>query len=288
MPIHSQHRHALPDWIDFFETCPIPVQIYSTEGDMVAFNEATNAMWNVPDISEAPIEFNILTDPQLVALGVPAIFKRAVQGETMTLPPHMFDTAKIDAPGLSASRRWVESTYFPIRNRAGSITHVGLLHRDVTETIEKAQENEATQQQIAEQQSMISELSSPVVKVWDEIIALPLIGSIDTRRATMITENLLESIVQHQASSVIIDITGVAVIDTQVANYLISAAQACRLLGSQVALVGMSSEIAQTMVQLGIDTGSLVTRADLQAGIAWAFQQQGVVVQKEHTRIAGA
>jgi anti-anti-sigma factor len=288
MPVHSQHSQALPDWIDFFETCPIPVQVYSLEGDMVAFNEATSAMWNMPRMSEAPIEFNILTDPQLVAAGVPAIFKRAVQGETMSLPPHMFDTAKIDAPGISSSRRWVESTYFPIRSRAGNITNVGLFHRDVTEAMEKAQENEATQQQIAEQQSMISELSSPVVKVWDEIIALPLIGTIDTRRATMITENLLESIVQHQASSVIIDITGVAVIDTQVANYLISAAQACRLLGSQVALVGMSSEIAQTMVQLGIDTRSLVTRADLQAGIAWAFEQQGVVVQKEYARAARA
>jgi anti-anti-sigma factor len=262
--------------------------VYNLEGDMVAFNEATSAMWNMSHISDMPIEFNILTDPQLVAAGIPAIFKRVVQGETLSSPPHLFDTKKLGISDTGMARRWVESTYFPIRDRAGSITHVGLMHRDVTEAMEQAQVNEATQQQIAEQQSMISELSSPVVKVWDGIIALPLIGTIDTRRATMITENLLESIVQHQASSVIIDITGVAVIDTQVANYLLSAAQACRLLGSQVALVGMSSEVAQTMVQLGIDTGALVTRADLQAGIAWAFQQQGVVVQKGQAPAARA
>jgi anti-anti-sigma factor len=280
MPVSRQHHDSLPDWFDFFETCPLSVQMYTLDGDMIAFNQAASIMWNMPlsSAEEVSVDFNILTDPQLAAAGIPALFRRVVQGETLSSPPHLFDTKKLGMPDEESGRRWVETTYFPIKDSAQTITHIGLLHRDVTESIEQTHANETTKQQLEEQHSMIMELSSPVVKVWEEIIALPLIGTIDTHRATTITENLLEAIVQHQAACVIIDITGVAVIDTQVANYLLSAARACRLLGSQVALVGISSEIAQTIVHLGVNIESLVTRADLQAGIAWAFKQQGLSI----------
>ena len=121
------------------------------------------------------------------------------------------------------------------------------------------------------QQSALREISTPIVPIYEGILVLPMIGAIDSNRATAVTEALLEAITEHQADVVIMDITGVPVIDTGIANYLIQAARAVRLLGSQVVLVGISAEIAQTIVQLGIDLAGIVTRSNLQSGIEFAL-----------------
>ncbi len=279
MAASDQHHRALPDWSNFFETFPIPVQIYQHTGDLVTFNDASARMWGMPDNLDATAQtFNMLKDPQLVAAGIPALFHRVLEGETISSPPHLFDTAQVGMQGEAVRRRWVESTYFPLRDEAGTIMHVGLIHRDVTDAMEQARATEEAERKLNEQRDTILELSSPVMKVWEGIIAMPLVGVIDTRRATTITETLLEAIVAHQATHVILDISGVAMVDTQVANYLLLAARACRLLGSQVILVGVRSEIARVIVHLGIELDSFVTCADLQAGIAWAFQRQGLAV----------
>jgi rsbT co-antagonist protein RsbR len=107
---------------------------------------------------------------------------------------------------------------------------------------------------------------------------MPLIGAIDSRRSLTITANLLHSISQQRAQCVILDITGVPIVDTQIAQHLIHTSQACRLLGCDVVLVGIGVEIAQTLVQLGVDLSALVTLADLQAGIAWAFERRSLRV----------
>lgn len=120
----------------------------------------------------------------------------------------------------------------------------------------------------------IQALSTPIVPISEEILILPLVGSIDTRRAGQIMESLLEGINHYQAETVIIDITGVPVVDTSVANHLLQAAQAARLLGAQVILVGISPEIAQTIVELGIDLSDVVTRRNLQQGIAYAMEKK--------------
>ncbi|MGQ9627999.1 MAG: STAS domain-containing protein [Anaerolineae bacterium] len=122
----------------------------------------------------------------------------------------------------------------------------------------------------------IQALSTPIVPISEEILILPLVGSIDTRRAGQIMESLLEGINHYQAETVIIDITGVPVVDTSVANHLLQAAQAARLLGAQVILVGISPEIAQTIVELGIDLSEVVTRRNLQQGIAYAMKRDFV------------
>jgi anti-anti-sigma regulatory factor len=264
------------DWYRFFAESPIAAQIYNQEGYMIAVNQASANMWG-SSADAMSSGFNILTDPQLVQAGIPALFKRVLQGETITSPPHFFDTAQLGMEGNLARQRWVESTYFPMHNQQGAITHVGLIHREVTAEI---QQREAVQNELAAQRETVVALSTPVVRLWEGILMVPLVGVIDTSRATTITENLLEAIVHYQAESVILDITGVATVDTQVANYLLSAASACRLLGSQVALVGLGSEVAQTIVHLGVDLSSIVTRADLQAGLAWAFERQHVTVSK--------
>jgi anti-anti-sigma regulatory factor len=103
---------------------------------------------------------------------------------------------------------------------------------------------------------------------------MPLIGSIDSGRAQMIMETLLEGVAHYQAELVILDITGVQIVDTQVAQAFIQAAQAVRLLGAQVMLTGIQPQIAQTLVHLGVDLSGLQTAGSLQAGIAFALKQQ--------------
>jgi anti-anti-sigma factor len=123
---------------------------------------------------------------------------------------------------------------------------------------------------IATQRGLIQELSTPIIPVSDEVLVVPLIGAIDTRRATQITESLLEAISRHQTQVLIIDITGVAVVDTSVVHHLLQTARAARLLGTTPVLVGIGPEVAQTIVQLGVDLSSIVTRSTLQAGLAYA------------------
>jgi anti-anti-sigma regulatory factor len=124
---------------------------------------------------------------------------------------------------------------------------------------------------IATQRGLIQELSTPVIPVSDSILVVPLIGTIDSMRAGQITEALLNAVSSHQNSEVlIIDITGVAVVDTNVIHHLLQAVRALRLLGTTVLLVGITPEVAQTIVQLGVDLSSIVTRSTLQAGLEYA------------------
>jgi anti-anti-sigma factor len=128
------------------------------------------------------------------------------------------------------------------------------------------------QQQIIDaQRDTLRELSTPLIPITDEVMIMPLIGTIDSGRAQMVMEALLEGVARHQARLVILDITGVAVVDTQVAQAFIQAAQAVRLLGAQVMLTGIQPQIAQTLVTLGVDLSDIITRGSLQAGIASAL-----------------
>lgn len=120
----------------------------------------------------------------------------------------------------------------------------------------------------------VRELSSPVLPIMDGVLVMPLIGVIDTERAAMIMEAMLEAIAQQRAQIVIIDVTGVPLVDTQVAAALLETATAARLLGTQTILVGLRPELAQTIVGLGVDLSGFITRADLQSGVAYAIAQQ--------------
>ncbi len=120
----------------------------------------------------------------------------------------------------------------------------------------------------------VRELSSPVMPVLDGILVMPLIGAIDANRATLLIESLLAGIEQHRSRVVIIDVTGVPIVDTHVAQTLLRSAEAAKLLGTQPVLVGIRPEFAQTIVGLGLDLRSLVTCADLQQGISYALEWQ--------------
>ncbi|MFL6274925.1 MAG: STAS domain-containing protein [Blastocatellia bacterium] len=125
---------------------------------------------------------------------------------------------------------------------------------------------------IRQQQQDMLELSTPVVQIWDRIICLPLIGTLDSRRTQLMMERLLERIVKSRAEVAILDITGVPTVDTQVANYLIKTVTAVRLLGSTCIITGVGPAIAQTIVHLGIDLSGIITRNQLSDGIRLAFE----------------
>lgn len=122
------------------------------------------------------------------------------------------------------------------------------------------------------QKMALKELSAPLIPVFDNISVMPLIGTIDTERARLIMENLLDGVIEHRSQVVLIDITGVPVVDTMVAHHIIQASEAVRLVGAKCILVGIRPEIAQTIVNLGIDLGKFPTKSTLKKGIEAALE----------------
>lgn len=159
-----------------------------------------------------------------------------------------------------------------VRDSQNQVYAVAGFVRDLTEQQRAEAERDALQEQvIAAQRVALRELSTPLIPIADHVVIMPLIGAIDTQRAQQVMETLLEGVASHRADMAILDITGVEVVDTQVANALIQAAQAVKLLGAQVLLTGIQPSIAQTLVQLGVDLRGIITRGSLQAGIAYAL-----------------
>ena len=143
-----------------------------------------------------------------------------------------------------------------------------------TEVYQKARES-----LIVRQQQEIAELSTPVIKLWDGILALPLIGTLDSARTQVVMENLLETIVQQNAEMAIIDITGVPTVDTLTAQHLLKTIAAARLMGADCIISGIRPQIAQTIVHLGVEL-SVVSKATLADAFSLALARQGRTVTK--------
>lgn len=126
---------------------------------------------------------------------------------------------------------------------------------------------------IARQQQELMELSTPVVQLWDQILALPLIGTLDSERTQVVMENLLQNIVSTGSSIAIIDITGVPLVDTLVAQHLLKTVAAARLMGADCIISGIRPQIAQTIVHLGVDLTNVVSKATLADAFAIALQR---------------
>jgi anti-anti-sigma factor len=166
------------------------------------------------------------------------------------------------------------SVKFPLIDAHGYAYAVGNIVTDVTEQRRAEVERRMLQEQIIEaQQAALRELSTPLIPLARGIVAMPLIGAIDSNRAQQIVETLLTGVAEHQAQTVILDITGVSVVDTQVASAMIRAAKAVKLLGAKVMLTGIRPEVAQTIIGLGIDFTDIITRRSLEDGIATALRR---------------
>ncbi len=129
---------------------------------------------------------------------------------------------------------------------------------------------------IAQQAETLLELSTPVVKLWDNIVALPLVGTLDSARTQVVMEALLQALVDTGSEHAIIDITGVPAVDTQVAQHLLKTVQAARLLGAECIVSGIRPQIAQTVVALGIEFGDIHTKANLSDAMLLAMRRSGL------------
>jgi rsbT co-antagonist protein RsbR len=141
---------------------------------------------------------------------------------------------------------------------------------------------------ILRQQRELLELSTPVVALWDDVLALPLIGTLDSGRTQVVMESLLEKIVETGASTAIIDITGVPTVDTLVAQHLMKTVAAARLMGADCIISGIRPQIAQTIVHLGVDLSAVTTKASLADAFALALRRSGSSVVRGTTEVGKA
>ena len=158
------------------------------------------------------------------------------------------------------SQFWANVIITALRDRDGQLIGYGKVTRDLTE-------RRLLEDRVRNQAQAILDVSIPVIQIWQGVLAVPLIGNLDSQRTQDFMERLLSRLVETQSEVALVDITGVPIIDTQTAAHLIETFAAVRLLGARVVLTGVRPAIAQTLVHLGIDLTSVTTRPTLQAGL---------------------
>lgn len=252
---------AIEDWI--WEVNSEGVYTYTSPG-------VTEIMGYLPEdvIGKTPFDFMSPDEAQRVG----AIFQDVISQQ---LPLHRFENRLIRKDGHEVI---VETSGVPFFASDGTMRGYRGVDHNVTEQRQMEAERATLHEHvIAAQRDALRELSTPLLPLSEHVLAMPLVGTLDSSRAQQLMETLLEGIAAHQAEFAIIDITGVKVVDTQVAQGFIQAAQAVRLLGAQVILTGIQPQIAQTLVHLGADMSGIITRSTLQSGIIYALSEQGIV-----------
>jgi rsbT co-antagonist protein RsbR len=170
---------------------------------------------------------------------------------------------------------WLRTSKIPLHDSAGAVVAVLCMYEDITQQKQGEADRLHLQEEIIRTQAAaLAELSTPLIPITDSVMIMPLIGSVDSRRAQLVIDTLLSGIAAGRVETAILDITGVPVVDTQVANALIRAAQSVKLLGAQVFLTGIRPEVAQTLVGLGVDLSGIITSSTLQRGVAHALGQE--------------
>lgn len=165
----------------------------------------------------------------------------------------------------------LETSGFPIFDASGAWIGYRGIDRDVTAARRAEMEHARLKDEIIRaQEAALAELSTPVIPLNNRVLVMPIVGSIDAHRNERIMQTLLTSVTEHGASVAILDITGVAQVDSNVASGLVSAARAARLVGAQVVLTGLRPDVARVLVHLGVDLEGLLTRRTLQDGIDYA------------------
>jgi rsbT co-antagonist protein RsbR len=184
--------------------------------------------------------------------------------------------AEWQAPSQDGKMLWRSVTKIPLMDESGRVIGLVGISRDTTAQKQAQEESARLQQEVIEaQQRAIQELSTPIIPVMERIIVMPLIGSIDSLRARDITRTLLAGIREHRARVVILDITGVPIVDSGVAAHLNKTIQAARLKGARTIVTGISDAVAETIIDLGLDWSAIDTLADLQTGLHAALTALG-------------
>jgi len=224
------------------------------------------------------------SDPDYIPPEQVEVFWRGDDEVTSTGTPQASEEVISPADGET---RYIWTRKWPMRKEHGQVIGLCATITDITEIRRRQEQVAKLETEVKEQltiieaqNALLDELSVPVIQVWESILLLPLIGVVESRRAARVLESLLDAVGRFGAEIVIIDITGVPVVDTAVAAYLLRAVQAAQLLGCRGLLVGISPEIAQTLVGLGVDFSRITSRATLQNGLEYALKSLNYDVKR--------
>lgn len=241
--------------------------IYTTDrnGQLLLVNQAF-ATWTGRERPEIIGKYQTdLFPAELVAYWQSQTDQVVVSGESLVTEEH--------SPGENGTLTFL-SQRSPLFDAQGDIIAIAGMATDITPLRQAERERELLQSQVIEaQQAALRELSTPLIPISEGVLVMPLIGSVDSNRAQQLIETLLEGVVEHHATILILDVTGLPVIDTQVAGVLLRVAQAVNLLGAEAILTGIGPEVAQTLISIGADLSAIRTPGTLQNGIAYAFNR---------------
>ncbi|AKT36354.1 STAS domain-containing protein [Chondromyces crocatus] len=190
--------------------------------------------------------------------------------------------AQVEAHGVC----W-ENWEIPVRNAQGDVTSVIGLSLDTTEARRVERELRDQLDVVSRQRQVIQDLSTPILQIWDGVLALPMIGVIDSMRTAEVMDSLLAAVVRDRARFALLDLTGVEAVDTKTASYLIDLVRAIRLLGAEGVITGIRPSVAQTIVLLGVELNEITTLGNLRAGLRHCIVQmrrQELEAGKPHTK----
>jgi rsbT co-antagonist protein RsbR len=267
----SKSKREAANWVYAgLESAGIGVWEWDITRDVITWTDATLRIYDVTRDSFAgtlQAYLDLIPEEDL------ANVEEKVQRVLTEKEPNYFVEHRARRP--DGSIRWLRGhglAYFDEQGRAYRLAGVV---QDITDQKREAEERHAMQQQIIDaQREALRQLGAPIIPLGPRALALPLVGTLTPERANQVIEALLRAVSERGAEVMILDVTGVPVVDTDVADGLVRAAQAVRLLGAEVVLTGVQSPVARALVELGVDMGAFVTRADLQSGIAWAAQRE--------------
>lgn len=267
---------------------PTASLIYHISGKAMMINNGARRMFGFKpeDLAQIQANYSLYTDETLIRANALPTIREAFAGKKTLL--HIDDYAIYTASGQPGDRRIrLELNLLPLRVDGQIGEYLVAFYKDVTAEQALALQVEENQRELAQavqQQTMLREeieaRSAPVVPIFAGILVMPLIGAIDSMRAQQIMASALDEGMRHSANTLILDITGVPVVDTAVANYILQMIRALRLIGTETIVVGISPEIAQTIVQLGLRLEDITTRADLQSGLQTALARQNLEIAR--------
>lgn len=266
------------------DALPDAVGIYRTDGLFVGHNETFREFWKLPRDHGLLGRLNLLTAPRIDPEHVRALL-RAREGEVVRSPVVEIDLRNDSTfDEVQTKQLWMETVFSPIRDPEGHVRYVLLYCIDRSEDVRNLQKISAVEEklaiqretidalqtaheQIRLQQDTIRELSTPIIEVWPGVVTLPVIGHVDERRATEMTERLLASVSALRARYVVLDLTGVEHIDNATADHLLRILRAVPLLGGRTMIAGIHPGVAQTMVELDLDLSSIQMVRDLRSAL---------------------